>query len=153
MTSDTVLGRAFQRWAPRGSLIRFGLAGGFNSSLFFAGWTVSMWALPQTDVRLLWGVAWGLTGILAHFVHRWFTFDNHKSVAWTLPTAVPVYLGSLLGSSLTIGWLMTRFPDGVHLMGVANMLAWGVLIWFTMRTFVFQFSPVKAHASQEHQAE
>jgi len=112
-----------------------------------------MWALPQTDVRLLWGVAWGLTGILAHFVHRWFTFDNHKSVAWTLPTAVPVYLGSLLGSSLTIGWLTTRFPERVHLMGVANMLAWGVLIWFTLRTFVFQFTPVKAHASQEHQAE
>jgi len=74
-------------------------------------------------------------------------------VAWTLPTAVPVYLGSLLGSSLTIGWLTTRFPEWVHLMGVANMLAWGVLIWFTMRTFVFQFTPVKAHASQEHQAE
>ena len=33
----------------------------------------------------------GLTGVMAHFVHRWYTFDSHKSIAWTLPTAVPVY--------------------------------------------------------------
>lgn len=150
-TIKTTLNGWFVRWAPRGSLIRFGMAGAFNSSLFFLGWSVSMWALPQVDVRILWGASWGLTGVLAHFVHRRFTFDNHKSVAWTLPTAVPVYAGSLLGSSFTIGWLAATFPEAVYWMGVANMLAWGVLIWLAMRTFVFQFTPIKARASQEPQ--
>jgi len=153
MTIENAFTKAFQRWAPRGSLVRFGLAGGFNSSLFFLGWTASMWAFVEVDVRFLWGVAWGITGILAHFVHRWFTFDNHKSLAWTLPTAVPVYVGSLLGSSFTIGWLAEWFPDAVLWMGLVNMLAWGVLIWFTMRTIVFQFSPVTTHGSQEARAE
>ena len=56
------------------------------------------------------GSFWGLTGLLAHFVHRLYTFDNHKSLAWTLPAAIPVYVGSLVGSSMTIGWLSEKYP-------------------------------------------
>lgn len=153
MTTDHRVLAAVKRFAPRGSLIRFGLAGGFNSTVFFVSWTVSMWAFPSTDLRVLWGVLWGLTGIGAHFVHRFFTFDNHKPVAWTLPTSVPVYIGSMVGSSLTIGWLSNRFPASIYWMGVANLLAWGVVIWFIMRTLVFQYADVKEHGSPTHQAE
>ena len=153
MTTNPSVRFAARRLAPRGSLIRFGLAGGFNSSVFYLAWTASMWALPSVDLRLLWGVMWGLTGLMAHFVHRIFTFDNHKPLAWTLPTSIPVYVGSLVGSSLTIGWLSERFPDDLYWMGLANLLAWGVLIWFVMRTLVFQFSSVTEHGSPTHQAE
>jgi hypothetical protein len=153
MTTDHRVFAAAKRLAPRGSLIRFGLAGGFNSTVFFGAWTVSMWLLPSTDIRLLWGVLWGLTGIAAHFVHRIFTFDDHKPVAWTLPTSIPVYIGSMVGSSLTIGWLSNQFPASIYWMGVANLLAWGVVIWFIMRTLVFQYSDVKEHGSPTHQAE
>jgi hypothetical protein len=153
MTIDGRVASAMHRLAPRGSLVRYGLAGAFNSSVFFISWTVSMLLLPEVDVRLLWGLFWGLTGVLAHFVHRVFTFDNHKSVAWTLPMSVPVYIGSLVGSSWTIGWLSTEFPDHMYWLGLLNMLSWGFVIWFTMRTLVFQFSPVKEHASQGHRVE
>ena len=143
----------FERLAPRGSLIRFGMVGAFNSSIFFVGWTVSMVLFASVDVRVLWGIAWGLTGVLAHFVHRAFTFDDHLPLSWTLPTAVPVYIGSLVGSSLTLGWLDAAFPEAIHWMGVINMLAWGVMIWATMRLVVFQFSPTTAHASPERPEE
>jgi hypothetical protein len=106
--------------------------------------------LPEADVRILWGTFWGLTGVLAHFVHRWYTFDNHKSLAWTLPAAIPVYVGSLVGSSMSIGWLSEKYPDQIEWMGLPNMLCWGILIWLTMRIFVFQFTP---HASQEDRTE
>jgi len=139
------------RLVPRGSLGRFALAGGFNSTVFYLAWTTSMFLLPDVDVRILWGTFWGLTGVMAHFVHRWYTFDSHKSLAWTLPTAVPVYGGSLLGSSLTIGWLSERFPNQIEWLGLPNLLCWGIIIWLTMRVFVFQFSSLKPHASQEDQ--
>ncbi|MED5291733.1 MAG: hypothetical protein VX778_05830 [Candidatus Thermoplasmatota archaeon] len=142
-----------ERWVPRGSLGRFALAGAFNSSIFFIAWTVSMWLFPEVDVRLLWGLFWGLTGLLAHFVHRLYTFDDHKSLAWTLPAAVPVYVGSLVGSSMTIGWLSEKYPTQIEWMGIPNMLCWGVLIWLTMRVFVFQFTPSTQHVSQEDQME
>ena len=137
------------RFAPRGSLGRFALAGCFNSIVFYITWTSSMALLPEVDVRILWGTFWGLTGLMGHFVHRLYTFDNHKSLAWTLPAAVPVYVGSLVGSSMTIGWLSERYPTQIEWLGIPNMVCWGILIWLSMRIFVFQFSPSTPHASQE----
>ena len=151
MTTDLMA--VHGRFAPRGSLGRFALAGAFNSGVFYASWTISMFLLPDVDVRLLWGTFWGLTGVMAHFVHRWYTFDNHKPLAWTLPAAIPVYVGSLVGSSMTIGWLSERYPGQIEWMGLPIMLCWGVLIWLTMRIFVFQFSPSIQHVSQEDQME
>ena len=149
MTTDFI--GFHDRVVPRGSLGRFALAGAFNSSIFYAAWTISMFLLPETDVRILWGIFWGLTGVLAHFVHRMYTFDGHKSLAWTFPAAIPVYIGSLVGSSMTIGWLSEKYPNQIEWIGVPNMLCWGVLIWLMMRVFVFQYSGSIPHASQGDQ--
>ena len=151
MTTD--LSHVHERLVPRGSLGRFGLAGGFNSAVFYIAWTVSMFLFPKVDFRVLWGTFWGLTGIMAHFVHRWYTFDNHKSLRWTLPTAIPVYLASMYGSSVTIGWLEGEFPEQIVWLGIPNLLFWGVIIWLSMRIFVFQFSSSRPHASQEDRME
>jgi len=128
-------------WAPRGSIQRFAVAGGFNSALFWVMWEVSLVLLVSIDLRILWGTAWGITGVLAHFVHRAFTFDNHRSVKLTLPASIPVYAGSLVGSSYTIGVLSELAPQWLRLLGLVNMLAWGLAIWLTMRVFVFRFDP------------
>ena len=136
----------------RGSLIRFAIAGGFNSFVFFVAWHGMLVMFSDGDVRILWGVCWGVTGVLAHFVHRWFTFDKRRSVRWTLPTSIPVYGSSLVGSSVTIGWLSSSFPGQLRLMGIVNLLVWGVAIWLMMRLFVFQFTST-THASQERPAE
>ena len=137
---------------PRGSLIRFSMAGGFNSLIFYLTWVVLLAMFAGTDVRLLWGVCWGATGVFAHYVHRWFTFDNRKPVSWTLSTAVPVYVISLGGSSLTIGWLDDLFSEDVRLLGMTNLLAWGVVVWLMLRLLVFQYSPTE-HASQARPGE
>ena len=54
MTTD--LTAVHGRFAPRGSLGRFALAGAFNSGVFYIAWTISMFLLPDVDVRLLWGL-------------------------------------------------------------------------------------------------
>ena len=132
---------------PRGSLVRFSMAGGFNSLIFYLMWVVLLAMFTGTDVRLLWGVCWGATGVFAHYVHRWFTFDDRKPVSWTLPTAIPVYVISLGGSSLTIGWLDDLFSEDVRILGMVNLLAWGVIVWLMLRVLVFQYSPTE-HASR-----
>lgn len=137
---------------PRGSLVRFSMAGGFNSLIFYLTWVVLLAMFTDTDVRLLWGVCWGATGVFAHYVHRWFTFDNRKPVSWTLATAVPVYIISLGGSSLTIGWLDDLFSEDVRILGMVNLLAWGVIVWLMLRVLVFQYSPTE-HASRAHPKE
>ena len=136
---------------PRGSIVRFSIAGGFNSFLFYVCWAGLLAMLTDADVRILWGICWGVTGVLAHFVHRWFTFDDRKPVVWTLFTAVPVYFTSLVGSSITIGWLSTTYATDVRLMGLFNLLGWGVIVWLLMRLLVFQYTSTE-HESQEHRA-
>lgn len=127
------------RLAPRGSLLRFGIAGSFNSLAFFIVWEAFLWSLTDTDVRILWGTAWGLTGVMAHFVHRAYTFDARKPVKWTFATSIPTYLFSLIGSSYTIGALSEMYPDNLRALSVLNMLAWGFVVWLTMRVLVFQY--------------
>ncbi len=136
---------------PRGSIIRFSIAGGFNSAIFYVCWAMLLVVFSGADVRLLWGLCWGATGVLAHFVHRWFTFDDRKPVTWTLSTAIPVYSLSLVGSSVTIGWMVEFFNGDVRMLGIVNLLAWGIIVWLMMRMLVFQYST--AHASPAHQVE
>ena len=143
----------FNRVAPRGSIVRFGLAGCFNSACFFTAWTVSVAVFPSVDVRMLWGLFWGLTGVLSHFIHRWFTFDGHKPLRWTLSTAIPTYIVSMVGSSLTIGWLKTNSNLHLNVLGLVNLAFWGLVVWATLRWLVFQFSDATGHASRESPTE
>lgn len=132
---------SFNRLAPRGSLQRFGLAGGFNSGVFFLLWEFLRLFLSDdsTGIRIAWGVAWGSTGFMAHFVHRWFTFDKRKSIKWTIGGAFGAYIFSLAGSTYTIGLFATQPAETLRWLGVANLLAWGIIIWAIMRLFVFQY--------------
>lgn len=131
----------FNRLVPRGSLLRFGLAGGFNSSVFFLLWEFLRLFLSDdsTGIRIAWGLAWGATGLMAHFVHRWFTFDKRKSIQWTIGAAFGTYIFSLIGSTYTIGLFASQPEETLRWLGVANLLAWGVVIWAIMRRFVFQY--------------
>ena len=54
----------FDRLVSRGTLVRFGIAGGFNSVLFFFSRAALMAAFSSVNVLLLWGLCWGATGVL-----------------------------------------------------------------------------------------
>ena len=153
MTTESALADLFQRLAPRGSLIRFGIAGGFNSVVFLLAWAGSIVLFPDVGVEILWGVFWGLTGLFAHFVHRWFTFDRQRPMMQTLSIAMPVYMFCLVGSSVSIGWLSSWFSEHLVWMGVLNTLAWGVMIWLMTRIWVFKYAMPTVRASQESPAE
>lgn len=140
------------RRVPRGSIVRFGMAGGFNSIVFYFIWNLFLEASSTIDVEILWGVCWGMTGVFAHFVHRWFTFDDRKPVSWTLPTAVPVYFISLVGSSVSIGWLEEISPENIRILGAFNLLAWGVIVWLMMRFWVFQYAPGEKNTTSTERA-
>ena len=129
------------RFAPRGSLQRFALAGAFNSIIFFVLWELFRFFVSDSkeSVQFAWGAAWALTSFIAHFVHRWFTFDKRKSVQWTIGSSTGAYAFSLTGSTYTIGLVASQGGQTLRLLGVANMIAWGLIIWAIMRIFVFQY--------------
>ena len=53
---------------------------------------------------------------------------------------------------MTIGWLNDSFSGDVRVLGMVNLVAWGVILWLLLRLLVFQYSPTM-HASQEHPGE
>ena len=131
----------FNGLIPRGSLQRFALAGGFNSGVFFLLWEFLRLFLTDdsTGIRIAWGVAWGATGFMAHFVHRWFTFDKRKSIQWTIGASFGAYIFSLVGSTYTIGLFAAQPEEILRWLGVANLINRGIVIWAIMRLFVFQY--------------
>ena len=46
----------------------------------------------------------------AHYVHRWFTFDDRKPVSWTFPRPY-LCTSSAWAVHLTVGWLTTFFTE------------------------------------------
>jgi len=131
----------FSNAVPRGSLLRFGLAGAFNSLIFFILWELLRFftSNDKASIQFAWGVAWALASFLAHFVHRWFTFDKRKSVQWTIGSSTIAYAFSLTGSTFTIGLAATQNSGTLRMLGILNMLVWGLIIWAIMRLLVFQY--------------
>ena len=93
----------------------------------------------KASIQFAWGAAWALASFLAHFVHRWFTFDKRKSVQWTIGFSTIAYAFSLTGSTYTIGLAATQNSGTLRMLGILNMLVWGVIIWVILRILVFQY--------------
>ena len=137
MGVDARLGSLF----PRGSVQRFGLIGSFNSLIFFILWEIFRFVMDDTKLNLQigWGVAWGMTGLMAHFIHRHFTFDPRKGLRWTVGSSTLVYIISLVGSTVTIGWFASQPQSILRWIGLLNIGVWGIIVWALLRVIVFQF--------------
>ena len=103
----------FDRLAPRGSLGRYAVAGVFNTAVFAVMLVVLGWAGGVTREQseawaVVWGIAWMGSSIVAHWVHRGFSFIPSTKIAYSLSTALPItpFLHRLLSD--------LRFDPRVH---------------------------------------
>ena len=83
----------FSAIAPRGTIRRFATAGAVNTLLFWIFWEIlrispALEILSETGI---WAVAWVISCTIAHFTHRYFTFDGRKDVKTTMLGAFTVY--------------------------------------------------------------
>lgn len=127
---------------PRGTLQRFGIAGGFNTFLFWVFWELlrSTFLLELLNETAMWSISWAFSSICAHFVHRAFTFDGRKNVKNTMLGALSVYAFGMAGSTLSYDALISMSTAPIRLLFLVNMLCWGVFTWATMRWFVFGYT-------------
>ena len=127
---------------PRGTLQRFGIAGGFNTFLFWVVWELlrSTFLLELLNETAMWSISWAFSSICAHFVHRTFTFDGRKNVKNTILGALSVYAFGMAGSTLLYDAMLSLFDAPIRLLFLINMLVWGVFTWATMRWFVFGYT-------------
>lgn len=131
---------------PRGTLQRFGIAGGFNTFLFWIIWELLRVSplYGATGETALWSLSWLASSVVAHFVHRTFTFDGRRNVRTTVLGAVSVYAVGMMGSTLSFDAmldLLTAFP--IRLLFLLNIGIWGLFTWASMRWFVFGYTTIE----------
>ncbi|MBT5843822.1 MAG: hypothetical protein HOH79_02425 [Euryarchaeota archaeon] len=127
---------------PRGTLQRFGIAGGFNTFLFWIIWELlrSTILLDLLNETAIWSISWAMSSLSAHYVHRFFTFDGRKNVKNTIMGALSVYAFGMAGSTLSYDALLSMTSAPIRLIFLVNMLGWGLFTWSTMRWFVFGYT-------------
>ena len=122
------------------------LRAGFNTFIFWIIWE-TLRLSPLYDAAgetVLWSLSWLASSVVAHFVHRRFTFDGRRNVRTTVLGAISVYAVGMMGSTLSFDVmldLLTTFP--IRLLFLLNIGIWGLFTWASMRWFVFGYTTIE----------
>ena len=93
---------------------------------------------------LLWSISWVGSSIIAHFVHRIFTFDGRRDVSKTVLGAISVYAVGMMGSTLTYDSMLNLFEEvPIRLLFLINIAVWGLFTWASMRWLVFGYTRIE----------
>tara|TARA_A100001234_G_scaffold39593_1_gene31868 strand:+ start:648 stop:1064 length:417 start_codon:yes stop_codon:yes gene_type:complete len=127
--------------APRGTIRRFATAGAVNTLFFWILWEILRFspALELFSETGVWAISWIISCTIAHFTHRYFTFDGRKDVRATILGAFTVYaIGGAL-STISYELLVSNLDFHIRIIFVINTLIWGLFTWASMRWFVFGY--------------
>ena len=127
--------------APRGTIRRFATAGAVNTLFFWILWEILRFspALELFSETGVWAISWIISCTIAHFTHRYFTFDGRKDVRATILGAFTVYaIGGAL-STISYELLVSNLDFHIRIIFVINTLIWGLFTWACMRWFVFGY--------------
>ena len=131
----------FAAIAPRGTIRRFAIAGTANTLLFWILWE-SLRISPVLELCSesgIWAIAWIISCTIAHFTHRYLTFDGRKDVRITMLGAFTVYaIGGTL-STISYELLVSNLDFHIRMIFMMNTLIWGLFTWASMRWFVFGY--------------
>jgi len=133
----------FNRLAPRGSLLRYGVAGLFNTAVFAVllvalGWLGDVTRDQSEAWAVVWGIAWMGSSGVAHWVHRVFSFTPSTKLTYSMSTALPIYTLAFIGSSATFGVILEFTAWYLWFVTLLNTGAWGITQWLLNRTVIFR---------------
>jgi len=133
----------FDGLAPRGSLLRYAASGLFNTGIFALmlvalGWLGDVTREESEAWAVVWGISWMASSVVAHGVHRAFTFMPSTNLAYSASTALPIYAMAFLGSSATFGLILEFTVWYLWFATVVNTGAWGLTQWVLNRTVIFR---------------
>ena len=109
--------------APRGTIRRFASAGAINTLLFWLFWELLRLspALTYISETGAWAVAWVMSCTIAHFTHRYLTFDGRKDIKATMIGAFAVYaIGGVL-STLSYDILVANLTLPIRIIFIINL--------------------------------
>lgn len=138
----------------KGTLQRFGIAGGFNTLLFLVIIEIFYFVISESHAAMIWATSWILTSFLAHFVHRAFTFETEEPMKKTIPLVALLYFIGMVGSTWTYLFFLDLLTIHIRYIALGNVLLWGSVTWINMRLFIFKHArAVKSHMIQAVEVE
>jgi putative flippase GtrA len=133
----------------KGTLQRFGIAGGFNTLIFLVLMEFFYFMFPESFAAIIWATSWIISSFLAHFVHRYFTFETDEPMKKTIPLVALLYVVGMLGSTWTYMFFLGTLSIHIRYIALGNVLLWGAITWMSMRIFIFKHThAVKSHRIQ-----
>jgi len=97
----------WRRW----TMLRFSVIGSLNTIAFFGFYIVFQWltsGLPHHRT-IAWAISWIVECAVAHFLHRWWTFESDAEVWQSFSITMAIYMVTLVVSTATFDVLVYRF--------------------------------------------
>ena len=91
--------------------------------------------LPEFREAAAWAISYGLTSVLAHYLHYRLTFDPNRSYWPSLWRTMIIYGSSLIASTFTDHWLAQQMPHRVA--WIINMGSFGLINFFLLRYYAY----------------
>ena len=90
------------------------------------------------DYRVLiaWALSYGITSVLCHALHQWFTFHSQRRYWSSLWRTVFVYGCALVLSSIVDFWLAEQMHH--RLAWCITMLTFGIVNFFALRYYAYR---------------
>jgi len=136
-----------------GELIRFSLLGIFNVGVMLLIFTIIRFTQPEIypafDAALAWFVAYLTTAIMAHHLHRKYTFSSDGIYKRSLYRALIVYSIILVLSTIVIYIAVDIYGFNDFLMAVILNPTTGVLNFLGLRLLAFEIPMIDRKASED----
>ena len=116
-------------------------AGAINTLLFWLFWEILRLSpvLELVSETGVWAFAWVMSCTIAHFTHRYFTFDGRKDVKSTMIGGFHCLCCWRRIIDNFIQFINRQLSLPIRIIFIINMLISGLFTWASMRWFVFEY--------------
>ena len=118
------------------------LVGCFNVTIFFGlYWLLYEITLhPTYRSGSAWSVAYALSTIKSHFLHRWLTFESQSNYRRSLVIMVAIYAIFLVISTVSQSWFADTLGYNHYVVWAGNTAAFGFISFLCLRIYAFPLS-------------
>jgi putative flippase GtrA len=131
---------------PWGKLLReyvmYCTIGCFNVVVFFAMYyfLYKEQLSDQYPAASAWAISYFASSIMAHYLHRWLTFESLTSYKKSLVVMMTIYVALLIISTISTAYFADTLGFNHYYSWAANTAAFGFIAFVLLRMFAFPLS-------------
>lgn len=123
----------------KGTLGRYAMTGLFNGAVFWVLWEIFRLFSDGSDLQenTSWALAWTFSSAIAFFTHNKFTFNSEGDLRKMFFATFLTYMITVVCSTTTYDIFVSIY-EYTRVVGLFNLLMWGVIDWAILRWIIFR---------------